>query len=70
MGVGSEYHYQLIYQIIEAKVYQNPKIKNLLIKTGNLILKPDHVQPENAPKAYAYHEILMSIRSELQKTKR
>jgi predicted NAD-dependent protein-ADP-ribosyltransferase YbiA (DUF1768 family) len=66
MAEGSEYHYKLIYQVIEAKVLQNPKIRNLLLKTGDLILKPDHVQPANSPKAYAYHEILMDIRSKLQ----
>ncbi len=66
MGEGSEYHYQLIYKVIEAKVFQNPKIKALLLKTGDLILKPDHKQADNSPKAYAYHEILMEIRKKLK----
>ncbi len=70
MGEVSAYHYKLIYSVIEAKVYQNPKIKALLIKTGTLILKPDHKQADNSPKAYAYHEILMDIRKKLAPTKK
>jgi predicted NAD-dependent protein-ADP-ribosyltransferase YbiA (DUF1768 family) len=68
MADGSAYHYKLIYSVIKAKVEQNPKIKALLLKTGNLILKPDHKQSETSPKAYFYHEILMEIRTKLQKT--
>lgn len=67
MGEGSDYHYKLIYEVIEAKVNQNPKIKHLLLKTGKLILKPDHIQPNDAPKAYYYHEILMDIRAKLKR---
>lgn len=65
LAEGSEYHYRLIYEVIKAKVMQNAAIKSLLIKTGDLVLKPDHKQPENSPKAYYYHEILMDIRSKL-----
>lgn len=69
MGAGSDYHYELIHQVIENKILQNPSIKALLLKTGNLILKPDHIQAANSPKAYAYHTILMEIRSKLQNSK-
>jgi predicted NAD-dependent protein-ADP-ribosyltransferase YbiA (DUF1768 family) len=65
MGEGSQYHYELIYQVILAKVNQNPEIKNLLIQTGSLKLKPDHTQAANSPKAYYYFDILMDIRNKL-----
>jgi predicted NAD-dependent protein-ADP-ribosyltransferase YbiA (DUF1768 family) len=64
-AAGSQYHYELIYQVIHAKVVQNPAIKKLLLETGDLILKPDHAQGENSPKAYAYFDILMDIRKKL-----
>lgn len=70
MGAGSDYHYSLIYQVIEAKVYQNTAIKGLLLKTGNLILKPDHQQSASSPKAYYYFEILMDIRKKIQNSKK
>ena len=65
MAEGSQYHYDLIYKVMWAKVTQNPEIKNLLLQTGNLILKPDHVQAANSPKAYFYFDILMDIRKKL-----
>ena len=48
---------------------QNPEVKKVLLSTGDLILKPDHHQEPNAPAAWRYYEILMQIRSELQKRK-
>lgn len=67
MGVGSEFHYKLIYNVIKEKIIQNPKIKILLLRTGDLVLMPDHVIPENSPKSYYYAKILMDIRSQLRK---
>lgn len=64
---GSEYHFEIMYSAIEAKVLQNKKVKELLLKTGDLILLPDHHQGLNRPKSYFYHKILMDIRSKLQK---
>jgi hypothetical protein len=60
-------HYQLIVAATRAKVNQNPEVKKVLLRTGNLILKPDHHQEPNAPAAWRYYEILTRIRTELQK---
>lgn len=65
MASGSSLHYQIIYNAIKAKVMQNPHIKDLLIQTKGLILKPDHKQGSNKPRSYFYHKILMRIRSSL-----
>lgn len=70
MGEGSNYHYKLIVEVTQAKVFQNPPIKALLLKTGDLILKPDHKQSENSPKSYAYYDILMDIRNKLTQSKK
>jgi predicted NAD-dependent protein-ADP-ribosyltransferase YbiA (DUF1768 family) len=60
-------HYQLIVAATHQKVRQNPEVKQVLLATGNLVLKPDHHQEANAPAAWRYYEILMQIRAELQK---
>lgn len=60
-------HYKLIVAATWAKVNQNPAVKKVLLRTGNLILKPDHHQEPNAPAAWRYYEILTRIRTELQK---
>ncbi|MFZ4713211.1 MAG: NADAR family protein [Bacteriovoracaceae bacterium] len=62
---GSDFHYKLIYQVILAKIEQNPEIKKLLLETGDLKLLPDHFQAANSPKAYFYNDILMDIRAKL-----
>jgi hypothetical protein len=41
-------------------------VKKVLLSTGDLILKPDHHQEPNAPKAWRYFEILMELRKELR----
>ncbi len=58
-------HFEIIQAAQWAKVIQHPKIKTLLLKTGDLILKPDHHQKPNAPPAYKYFNIYMQIRNEL-----
>ncbi|PYS75518.1 MAG: hypothetical protein DMF73_00340 [Acidobacteria bacterium] len=63
-------HYKLIVAATWEKVKQNPEVKKVLLSTGDLILKPDHHQEPNAPAAWAYYEILMQIRTELQKSER
>jgi predicted NAD-dependent protein-ADP-ribosyltransferase YbiA (DUF1768 family) len=60
-------HYQLIVAATRAKVKQNPDVKTALLSTGNLVLKPDHHQEADAPAAWKYFDILMDIRSQLQK---
>lgn len=60
-------HYYLIVEASWAKVVQNPKVKEILLMTGDLILRPDHKQKPDVSPAWKYHEIYMMIRKELQK---
>jgi|SRR5579883_1493382 len=60
------YHLRIIERATRAKVDQNPDVKKLLLATGELVLRPDHHQGENATPAYRYFEILMKIRTELR----
>lgn len=59
-------HYRLIVAATREKVKQNPKVKQVLLATGDLILKPDHYGEQNAPPEWRYYEILTMIRSELR----
>jgi len=63
-------HYRLIVEATRAKVRQNPDVKKVLLATGNLVLRPDHHQETNAPAAWRYYEVLMMIRTELQRPQR
>jgi predicted NAD-dependent protein-ADP-ribosyltransferase YbiA (DUF1768 family) len=60
-------HYKLIVEATREKVRQNPKVRKVLLATGDLVLKPDHHQQPDAAAAWRYYEILTTIRSELQK---
>jgi predicted NAD-dependent protein-ADP-ribosyltransferase YbiA (DUF1768 family) len=62
-------HYRLIVAVTWEKVRQNPEVKQVLLATGSLVLKPDHHQEPNAPAAWRYYDILMQIRAELQQGK-
>lgn len=59
-------HYNLIVEAMRAKLEQNPKVREVLLSTGGLILLPDHIQEDNAPPEWAYFKIWMEIRGELQ----
>ena len=59
--------YKLIRKAMVAKLKQNNEVKTLLLKTGQLILKPDHLQGADVPKAWRYSEIYMDFRSQLQR---
>src|SRR6185369_16473798 len=59
--------YKLIVAATREKVRQNADVKKVLLATGDLILKPDHHQDSSSPPAWRYFEILMEIRSELQR---
>jgi predicted NAD-dependent protein-ADP-ribosyltransferase YbiA (DUF1768 family) len=59
-------HYRLIVAAMRAKLEQNPKVRQILSSTGNLILLPDHIQEPNAPPEWAYFKIWMEFRGELQ----
>jgi len=59
-------HYRLIVEATREKVRQNPEVARVLLATGDLILRPDHVQEPNAPAAWRYFEILAQIRADLK----
>jgi predicted NAD-dependent protein-ADP-ribosyltransferase YbiA (DUF1768 family) len=61
-------HYKLILAAMRAKLEQNPKVKEILLSTGTLTLRPDHFQEENPPAEWRYYQVWMQIRSELQKS--
>ena len=58
--------YELIAAATREKVSQNDDVRELLLRTGDLKLRPDHHQAPDAPPAWRYHEILMRIRAELR----
>jgi predicted NAD-dependent protein-ADP-ribosyltransferase YbiA (DUF1768 family) len=60
-------HYKIIVAAMHAKLEQNPEVKRILLATGDLILKPDHHEEENAPPEWKYYDIWMKLRSELQR---
>jgi len=62
-----EEHYRLIVRATRAKVDQNPEVKNVLLATGDLVLRPDHHQPADAPPSWQYFKIYTELRSELSK---
>ncbi len=57
--------YDLIVAAEWEKVKQNSDVRNVLKKTGTLILRPDHVQDPKSAPAWRYHDIWMEIRSQL-----
>jgi predicted NAD-dependent protein-ADP-ribosyltransferase YbiA (DUF1768 family) len=60
-------HYKLILAAMRAKLEQNPEVKRILLATGDLKLRPDHIEEPNAPPEWHYYDIWMQLRSELQK---
>jgi predicted NAD-dependent protein-ADP-ribosyltransferase YbiA (DUF1768 family) len=61
-------HYRLIVAAMRAKLEQNPKVRETLLSTGNLILLPDHYQEQNPPAEWLYFQIWMDLRAELHAT--
>ena len=62
-------HYRLIVAAMRANLEQNPKVREILLATGDLILRPDHFEEPDAPPEWRYCSIWMEIRSELQRKK-
>ncbi|HJZ97355.1 MAG TPA: NADAR family protein [Candidatus Solibacter sp.] len=60
-------HYRLIVGAMWAKLVQNPKVRQTLLATGHLTLRPDHIQEPDAPPEWRYFEIWMELRAELQR---
>jgi predicted NAD-dependent protein-ADP-ribosyltransferase YbiA (DUF1768 family) len=58
-------HYRLIVAATREKVRQNADVREVLLSTGDLVLKPDHHQEPDAPPEWRYFEILTRIRAEL-----
>ena len=63
---GESPFYNLIVAAMQAKLDQNPKVRSVLLSTGNLTLKPDHQDEENGPKAWKYCQIWMELRKSEQ----
>ena len=60
-------HFDLILGAMREKLRQNPEVRQVLLATGSLILRPDHSEEPNAPAAWRYCEIWMRIRTELHR---
>ena len=60
-------HYRIIRAAMMEKLKQNPKVKNILLSTGDLKLIADHHTKSSDPPAWKYYQIWMEIRSELRK---
>jgi len=60
-------HYELIAAATWEKVRRSPEVKKVLLSTGDLVLRPDHHQGADTPPAWRYYDILMEIRSRLQR---
>jgi predicted NAD-dependent protein-ADP-ribosyltransferase YbiA (DUF1768 family) len=60
-------HYRIIVEAMRAKLEQNPKVKEVLLSTGSLVLRPDHYQEQNPPAEWQYFQIWMDLRGELQR---
>jgi predicted NAD-dependent protein-ADP-ribosyltransferase YbiA (DUF1768 family) len=65
-----KFHRALMERATRAKVEQNASVKDLLLKTGDLKLRPDHDQGPKATPAYRYFEILEDLRAEYRRASR
>ena len=62
-------HYRLVVAAMRAKLEQNPNVREILLRTGDLVLRPDHIEEADAPAEWLYFNIWMEIRGELQRRK-
>ena len=60
-------HHRLILAAMREKLRQNPEVRRVLLATGDLLLRPDHVQEPDAPPEWRYCEIWMRMRAGLQR---
>ncbi len=63
---GESEFYQLIVRATRAKIAQNPEVKRILLATGDLKLRPDHLEDPNGALAWKYYQIYMKLRTELK----
>lgn len=61
--------YQLVFRAMGLKLEQNAEVKNILLMTGDLVLKPDHKQSGTEAPAWKYFDIWMEYRDKLQESK-
>jgi predicted NAD-dependent protein-ADP-ribosyltransferase YbiA (DUF1768 family) len=61
-------HYRIIEEAMRAKLEQNPKVREILLSTGDLTLLPDHYQETDPPAEWFYFKIWMGLRAELQRS--
>jgi predicted NAD-dependent protein-ADP-ribosyltransferase YbiA (DUF1768 family) len=59
-------HYRIIVEAMRAKLEQNPKVRDILLSTGDLTLLPDHYQETDPPAEWHYFNIWMDLRAELR----
>ena len=59
--------YCLILEAMRAKLAQNPKVREILLSTGDLVLLPDHIQEADPPPEWLYFKIWVDLRSDLQR---
>lgn len=59
-------HYALILEATREKLRQNKEVKEALMATDRLRLRPDHHQGPNPPPAWRYYEIWEQLRSEVR----
>lgn len=62
-------HYRLVVAAMRAKLEQNPRVREILLSTGDLVLRPDHIQEPDPPPEWLYFRIWMEIRTQLQREK-
>jgi predicted NAD-dependent protein-ADP-ribosyltransferase YbiA (DUF1768 family) len=62
-------HYQLIVEATREKLKQNQNVRDVLLGTGDLKLRPDHEQDPNSPPEWRYFEIYEQLREEIRSGK-
>lgn len=60
-------HYRLIAEATREKVRQNDTVRVLLLASGDLVLRPDHIEEPDAPPEWHYYTLLMELRDELRR---
>jgi predicted NAD-dependent protein-ADP-ribosyltransferase YbiA (DUF1768 family) len=60
-------HYRIIVEAMRAKLEQNPRVRDILLSTGDLVLRPDHYQEPDPPAEWLYFDIWMQFRNELRR---
>jgi predicted NAD-dependent protein-ADP-ribosyltransferase YbiA (DUF1768 family) len=65
-GEGRKKHLEWIIMATRAKIQENPKVREILARTGNLKLIPDHDQGPEVTEAYRYFDLYMDFREEIK----